>query len=484
MAGGLQSVTQQLASYGRGPDKMLAHISPDEAALVDYLQGGRRTNPVTGLPEYGLFGKILKGIARAAGAVAGFAIAGPAGAAVGGGLATKMTGGSWKNALTTGALSGLGGWAGQALGGGGSGLTGALGDGGLATLSAAAPSSLTPAAMQAITQGGLGAIAPTIGALTPAALGAAALSAGGIGAALPAALVKDTSYDNSPPPWFPQNGQPGSSMRIPNYGLQITDIAPQGDLSTYGLQGGGLPSHQFTRFDWTKPPEEAVVNPADMDLARGGAVRRYAEGGKVAPTYEGLPLLDKRERYETLDSFDAMIADVEAQIRKTANPFAVQKLLNKLHDIQWAKQEYTEQPFYNPDDQGMVSYSRKYGGVGRFGVGREDEPMPMSEPQRLTNYKRGGRVHLKKSAARRASKAALAGRIKGPGTEISDSIPAYLSNNEHVIDAETIRLLGRGDPDKGHAKIETLKKSVRKAAGIPAPYKSAAERAQKRAGVR
>jgi hypothetical protein len=98
---------------------MLAHVSPDEAHLMDYLQGGTRVNPHTGLPEYGLFGNILKAVARAAAAIAGFTYGGPLGAAAASAAATKLTGGSWNDALKAAALSGAGSELGQGISGAG-----------------------------------------------------------------------------------------------------------------------------------------------------------------------------------------------------------------------------------------------------------------------------------------------------------------------------------------------------------------------------
>lgn len=119
MAAGLQDAVSQVRAMGRGPDTMLAHISPDEARFIDHIQGGQRTNPHTGLPEYGMFGNILKAVARAGAAVGGFMLAGPAGAAAASGAATKLTGGSWKEALGSAALSGVGSLGAQGLTGGG-----------------------------------------------------------------------------------------------------------------------------------------------------------------------------------------------------------------------------------------------------------------------------------------------------------------------------------------------------------------------------
>jgi len=48
----LQNIAQQLAAQGRGGDTILAHINPQEAALLKSLGGAGTINPKTGLPEY------------------------------------------------------------------------------------------------------------------------------------------------------------------------------------------------------------------------------------------------------------------------------------------------------------------------------------------------------------------------------------------------------------------------------------------------
>jgi hypothetical protein len=48
----LKQKAQELASYGRNGDTMLAHITPEEAALLKSVGGSGTVNPDTGLPEY------------------------------------------------------------------------------------------------------------------------------------------------------------------------------------------------------------------------------------------------------------------------------------------------------------------------------------------------------------------------------------------------------------------------------------------------
>lgn len=93
-------------------------------------------------------------------------------------------------------------------------------------------------------------------------------------------------------------------------------------------------------------------------------------------------------------------------------------------------------------------------------------------------WKRGGEVPGRRSSA---SPAARAGSIRGPGSGQSDEIPAMLSNDEHVIDADVVAALGDGSSDAGHAVLENMKKNVRahkRRAGnkkIPPPAKGIGE---------
>jgi len=60
---------QRLASYGRDGDTMLAHINPEEAALLKSRGGSGTINPDTGLPEYFGLKSITKAISNPVAAV-------------------------------------------------------------------------------------------------------------------------------------------------------------------------------------------------------------------------------------------------------------------------------------------------------------------------------------------------------------------------------------------------------------------------------
>lgn len=139
-SGGLADVGQYLASKGRGGDRILAHITPEEAALLKRRGGAGTINPATGLPEFkddpisGIFkavGNVFKGVADVAkdllkspvgkilGTVALATVLGPTAigaylgsagtAALASGTITLAGGGNIKDALVSGAMGYIGG---------------------------------------------------------------------------------------------------------------------------------------------------------------------------------------------------------------------------------------------------------------------------------------------------------------------------------------------------------------------------------------
>ena len=61
---GLKSLAQELPKYGRYGDSIVAHINPQEAALLKAMGGSGTINPVTGLPEY-FIKKVFKPVQEA-----------------------------------------------------------------------------------------------------------------------------------------------------------------------------------------------------------------------------------------------------------------------------------------------------------------------------------------------------------------------------------------------------------------------------------
>ena len=80
--GGIAEAARMVASQGRGTDTVLAHINPQEAALLRKRGGMGVINPETGLPEYKLFkklGKALGNIVKSVATVVKKVVASPIG---------------------------------------------------------------------------------------------------------------------------------------------------------------------------------------------------------------------------------------------------------------------------------------------------------------------------------------------------------------------------------------------------------------------
>ena len=262
MTMGLVNAARQIESYGMGPDRQLAHISPDEAQLMDTLQGGRRVNPMTGLPQYGTFGKILKAVARVGATFVGAMLTPGApwvGAALGNAAATKLTGGSWKDAAIGGTTAGI--TAGMAPAGSfgsaaGSGTFAATSEGmsgfGSAATSAAAPLTFRSALGQAGTFA-MNNPGTTLGMAAP-----------GIASAFQPTPAKASTGD--PDFMTPDSSFGGGTLR------DAGDRLASRGVTKYG--GYDIPRNPTTLQGIARPGE----NPMDQNF--GG----FAGGGNVQPT--------------------------------------------------------------------------------------------------------------------------------------------------------------------------------------------------------
>lgn len=107
---GLQIAAEQVRAAGREGDSVLVHMSPDELRTLQLL--GAQTgddvsiNPDTGLPEAFSLSNVMKVVAPIVAAIAGTSVLGnPLGGAALSAGATKLTGGSWKDAAINGGLA-------------------------------------------------------------------------------------------------------------------------------------------------------------------------------------------------------------------------------------------------------------------------------------------------------------------------------------------------------------------------------------------
>jgi hypothetical protein len=125
----MKGYAEEMAQKGRFGDTMLAHISPEEAQMLQAAGGAGTINPETGLPEYFSWKKLFKKAGPLLG-IAASLFGGPLAGALVGGISGGFSGPggkfNWKRGLLTGIAS-------YGLGQLGKGLTGAADAGAAAT---------------------------------------------------------------------------------------------------------------------------------------------------------------------------------------------------------------------------------------------------------------------------------------------------------------------------------------------------------------
>jgi hypothetical protein len=123
----LPKMAERVREAGRGEDRILAHINPEEAGILKLLGGSGRINPSTGIPEFGFLKKIIpkpiyrlgskigkeleRGVEKVAkelgpvGQIAAAYFGGPIGAALYAGLAPEGSSFDVKRAALAGGLT-------------------------------------------------------------------------------------------------------------------------------------------------------------------------------------------------------------------------------------------------------------------------------------------------------------------------------------------------------------------------------------------
>jgi len=104
---------------------------------------------------------------------------------------------------------------------------------------------------------------------------------------------------------------------------------------------------------------------------------------------------------------------------------------------------------------------RTYGQTG--GEHQFFQPGPVGPSGPATSSPGGPNVHLNDPIDFTREPVMRSGGhyIKGAGTGRSDEIDAKLSNDEYVMDAETVALLGDGSPEAGAKKLDQLRANIR-----------------------
>jgi hypothetical protein len=496
-AGGGLARMRTLARQGRHGDTMLAHISPEEAAMLKMRGGAGTINPQTGLPQYFSLGKLFKAvlpialtfIAPGLGTAIGTALgasgtaAAMLGSAVLGAGGSALTGGNVLQGALFGGLMGgfgsaVGGAANNALGLGlgqagqavlGSGLVGGLA--GAATGQGFAKGALQGAGGAYLGQavGGLGGDAfktggNTFGNMMAAGYDPKTAALGGTLSGLASNMLRAT----------PANTNSGLGLKSPSdaalgelrSGPMTSDLpGSEGAYAGSGLQattppiqGGELSRFGTTNFitgeqgviPGTAPNlGPAPVSPAGFDTAQdiGSGLKMPASNpiSQVGTTPAPTGILG------TNVSPMQALALAGAASSLAGAPPAAQAAVKQMSPEQ---QAYFNRPNISWDWDKMQRDASAAGmDLGQY--------MAQSWPQ-ITG---GTYDQIIQRKARGGALNSIARMARGAGSGRDDTIDAKLSDGEYVMDAETVALLGDGSTDEGARRLDAMREQLRRQKG-------------------
>jgi len=489
-----------IASLGRNGDTMLAHINPQEAAMLRSRGGSGSINPRTGLPEFfslkGAFKKIGSAVKKFASSTVGkivigaalFMFAGPAAAAM-------------LNISAPAAVSAVSGFV---AGAGGNLLAGGnLKD----SLKIGAKGALTAGALTGVTQGASafkGVPKPTAGATTfPATDTSAGITRApldGTAATTSPGINTREGIMRSPIGSAVATPVTSGSSAAGIGGLQdfTVDMGPgaaplsaqAAPFKVIGYQGDGVTPLTQGQFDrsmqaLTRPPASVsvaaqapapattlsktpgffesiknVASPAEGTTRMGSLKDAFLPG--KGPSVEDV-LKSKGLTIDTASALD--ISKAEMVAKSMANsamrqylPLAVAGLgigaLSGAFDEEEVKPPEGFEDFMSGNaGQRLLdtdpSYTIKYGGVNTTSTTPQYTPYSYIRPQAAA---KGGSMN--KQFPRKN------GPISGPGTGTSDDVPAMLSDGEFVFTAKAVRSLGDGSRRKGAKRMYALMKKL------------------------
>jgi len=426
--GGLASLAQEVQAAGRNGDTMLAHITPEEAGILQLLGGSGTINPETGLPEFflkKLFNNVIvkpvkqvykavesgvEGIAKALGPVGQIAAAyfgGPIGAAVYAGMAPEGGKFDFKRAALAGGLT----YAGTGTLKPSFDYSSAFGG----EAAAAAPIDVATTQTAAEAAAGTPSVVESVSA--PATTGGYDFGAGDIGYTPPPAAA---AAPPPPPPPVPSGIE----------SLGVDEMAVPGVSGDVIAQGPGQAPISPIR---TGTPGVGA-NAADPTLASG--IGSLAEAGVELAADN--PMTTAKLAYTGYTALEAK-KELEAQKAEAERILAEQEKYTA-DEIAFAKDVLRRYP---------VEYRRLSGeDVAAMG-------MAAGGLAGLNAFKAGGQPRF----------------LKGGGDGMSDDIPATiggrqkaaLSDGEFVIPADVVSHLGNGSSRAGAKKLYSMMDNIRKA---------------------
>jgi hypothetical protein len=520
--GGLASlnpIAAEMARAGRYGDTMLAHISPREASVLRQMGGSGTINPYTGLPEFFIkklfkgvgkvFKKVGKAIKKFASSTVGRIVTSIALGFLLGPAAANFLGVT--STVGTAAVSGFVGGAGSTLAAGGN-LKDALKTGAVSGLTAGAISGVTGGAdafkagsyQGPTTVGGQFAKAKEFLGFAPRATSAPVADAVGQGGALPDVGASAETFAAD----MPQSLE--FTSRLPAQTTPARALADTGSFVPGGdpfaapyPQTGSAPAPASAPAPTSVAPAVDQVAqrtsglniyPSDMQELAGAGINLSESANIVRPT--PAPSILDRVTSAPKAVWDKIspkaIADRGSVAAKKAANTAYAETLSSTGDKVLAQEAYK-----TAFAAKMPGPFAKYGPLAGVGLGvaglmggfEEEEAesplgianmmtgeqllaadparyginigpmyttysgygsMPLAQPRRAAH---GGEMTRKEFPRKN-------GHISGPGTGTSDDIPAMLSDGEFVFTAKAVKSMGDGSRRKGAKRMYALMKRL------------------------
>jgi hypothetical protein len=510
---------QNLASYGRGNDTQLVHMTPGEVKGLQALalrHGGSLTiNPDTGLPEAGFLERILPMIAGAALTATG----------VGAPVAALMVGGGYglaTGSMEKGLMAGLSayGGAGLATGLASAGASSLVQAGGEEAVKQAVATTTEEAAKEAvgkqITEEAVK-NAALEGTTLPANYGQMAaqqatpqqiaqvqaqnalssnpsLQQAALRAENPMDVVRASGMGNVAQ--SSQIANPTFGQSVSNMGRGLGELGSQQGMSSVyaSMPSGTLPATAIT-----------MLSPDQQTPKQGGYQEdeydRRLKGYRLSPNYQAYQAPTPNPYYRpvyaaeggVMESFDDeagkdMASGGIARYRNKGEVNVLQDYLDRQEkEERQIKPLSTNPASYFPDvgiyrdtdvdtakKDALTAAMIRLGKAGK-GAGIKTIPLPKTSIRGLGDIR--GATPEVEEAAKGGVMSHLGGysdggrMLKGPGDGMSDSIPATISgkqparlaDGEFVVPADVVSHLGNGSTDAGAKKLYSMMDKIRQA---------------------
>lgn len=474
--GGLANM-RTMARRGRHGDTMLAHINPEEAAMLRARGGAGTINPDTGLPQYFSLKKLFKAVLPIATMFIAPYLAPYLGGsmlaagAVAGGLGAGLTGGNVLQGAVLGGLGqGLGGMVGNAVAPGltagtqnliGSGLIG--GAMGAATGQGFAKGALQGAggAYLGGQFGGLGGegfktAGTTFGNMMTAGYDPKqAVLAGGL-SGLAASMSQPPAGGKAPvaPRGFGGEDLGTGLTMSPSdtvvEGLRV-NAGQQGSFATPGTtnfmtgETGMVPGQAPTLFG-AQPAMTGITAPAEnMISSMGTSASPLTAAAKPGILGTGVSPMQAMALASVAGSLGGAPEPVKQAVRQMS-PEQQEYFSRPSQVFDWNRMQQDAAA----SNMSLSQYMAQAWPQITAGT--------YNQPVQRPAYARGGQ-------AQGGPLSQVARMARGAGSGRDDTIDAKLSDGEYVMDAETVAMVGDGSTDEGARRLDKMRVELRRHKG-------------------